>query len=527
MRGLVTPTTKAMRSHSSVRSVLSFAAFALLAGQVIAQVTSGPQHRPGRRSLCRFDDTQYLVAFVDTGEVTLWRRPEGASAWNQVAIAGGINDASSGITTNVPTNYAAVTATVDGVLHIAWGRASYPSFYEFYYRAVDPVGGVPVTDVLDTTAYVGATNLRRSDAIEVAAVDDAGNGQPAVYLTAQGPSNWVTRLLRVERTASGWPVTPAPVDLGVMSVSLSSQRPRLAVAPDGTVHTVFYNNAGGGDWVYRAWNGGWGAQEILGDGTVRQDNTGDLSVDPQGVVHAVYNHWLSTSQSEVRYRTLVSGAWSAPTVVHTPPANYSLDNRLAIATDAFGNAYVAYFNDNGDAVYRASTGAGFGVETLVLPTGVVQPSWPIVGGALFPADNRNRCELDLVYRWIASTPEQVLHVRVDTCTCATLGIGFSGAWTTGATGEIDLTGGAPNDFALCALGFDLLPTAIPVLGCPCPLFVAPEVIAVQLVGGAGTAQISVPMPATPFGSTLWAQWVTLDGALSNCRDSVYAGRWVP
>ncbi|HEX5051830.1 MAG TPA: hypothetical protein VFZ65_08670 [Planctomycetota bacterium] len=500
---------------------------AALAGDLCAQVTTGPQHRPGRRSICRHDDTLYLVAFVDTGEVTLWRRPEGASAWAPVPITGGINDSNSGITTSVPTNYAAVTATNDGVLHIAWGRASYPSFYEFYYRAIDPVAGTAVTNILDTTAFVGTNNLNRSDSIEIAAVDDAGSGQPAVYLTAQGSSSWVTRLLRFERTATGWPATPAPADLGNMSASASSQRPRIAVGPNGTVHTVFYNNSGNGNWVYRPWNGSWGAQVILGTGTVRQDNTGDVSVDPQGVVHAVYNHWLTTTQSEVRYQTLVGGSWSAPSVVHTPPANYSLDNLLAITTDVFGAAYVTYFNSNGDAVYRATSGGGFTAETVLLPTGLSPPSWPVVRGALFPVDNRNQCEIDLAYRLIATVPEQVLHVRVDTCTCATLGIGFSGAWTNGATGEVDLTGAAPNAFALCVLGLDLLPTPVPALGCPCPVFVTPEVLALQLVGAGGAAQVSVPIPAMPIGTTLWAQWLTLDANLANCQSTGYSGRYVP
>lgn len=525
---LVTSTLLTMLQAHTTRSagVLLLALLAAFAGDLCAQATFGSQHRPGRRSLCRFDDTMYLVALADTGEVTLWSRPEGGAGWSPLSIAGGINDSSSGITTSVPTNYAAVTATNDGVLHIAWGRGLYPSYYEFYYRAIDPVAGVAVTNILNTTSYVGTTNTNRSDSIEIAAVDDAGNGQPAVYLTAQGTSSWRTRLLRFERTASGWPMTPAPTDLGIMSVSLSSQRPRLAVGPDGTVHTVFYNNAGSGDWVYRPWNGSWGAQVILGDGTVRQDNTGDVSVDPQGVVHAVYNHWLSTSQSEVRYRTLVAGTWSTHTVVHTPPAGYSLDNRLAITTDVFGEAYIAYFNNLGDAVYRASSGGTFSAETLLLPTGLVQPTWPIVRGALFPAANRNYCEVDMAYRWILSVPEQVIDVRIDTCSCATLGIAFSGAWTPGSSGEVDLTGATPNDFALGVFSLDLLETPTPALGCPCPIFVTPTVVVLRIVDGSGAAQVSVPMPLSAVGTTLWSQWVTLDGNLTNCMSSLYAGRYV-
>lgn len=515
------------QAHPTRRAgALCLILLAALASNLCAQATSGPQHRPGRRSLCRFDDTMYLVALADTGEVTLWRRYEGDSAWSAVPITGGINDSSSGITTNVPSNYAAVTATSDGVLHIAWGRGSYPTFYEFYYRAIDPVAGTAVTNILNTTSYVGTTNSNRSDSVEIAAVDDAGNGQPAVYLTAQGTSNWRTRMLRFERTASGWPLTPAPTDLGIMSVTASSQRPRLAVGPDGTVHTVFYNNAGSGDWVYRPWNGSWGAQVILGDGTVRQDNTGDISVDPQGVVHAVYNHWLTTSQSEVRYRTLNSGSWSTHTVVHTPPSGYSLDNRLAITTDIFGEAYVTYFNNLGDAVYRASTAGTFSSETVVLPTGLVQPTWPIVRGALFPAANRNYCEIDLAYRWILTPPEQVMDVRIDTCTCASLGIGFSGAWTPGATGEVDLTGATPNHFALGLFSLDLLENPTPALGCPCPIFVTPTVVVLRIVDAAGAAQVSVPMPASAVGTTLWSQWLTLDGNLGNCVSSEYAGRYV-
>lgn len=518
----------AMSRTSPARPVRHFllALAAVFGADLCAQVTSGPQHLPGRRGLCRHADTLYLVAFADTGEVTLWRRPEGAPAWAAVTIAGGINDSSSGITTSVPTNYAAVTATNDGVLHIAWGRASYPGFYEFYYRAVDPVGGVAVTNILNTTAYVGTTNLNRSDSIEIAAVDDGGSGQPAVYLTAQGSSNWITRLLRLQRTTTGWPVTPAPVDLGSMSVSLSSQRPRIAVGPDGTVHTVFYNNAGNGDWVYRPWNGSWGPQAILGDGTVRQDNTGDLSVDPQGIVHAVYNHWVTATQSEVRYQTLSAGTWSSPTLVLTPPAGYSLDNLLAITTDVFGTAQVAYFNANGDAVHR-TTADGFTAEVLVLPTGLIQPTWPVVRGALFPADNRNQCEIDLAYRWIATLPEQVMHVRLDTCTCASLGIGLSGSWAPGTTGQVDLNGGVPNHFALAVLGLDLLASPVPALGCPCPIFVTPDVVAVQLVNAAGNAQVSVPVPTTVLGTTLWAQWLTLDAGLANCRSTIYAGRYLP
>lgn len=524
---LVPPTN--MPNLHSVRpvSILLFALLALLVGDVCAQATSGPQHRPGRRSLCRWNDTQYLVAFADTGEVTLWQQPEGSSGWTPVLIAGGINDSSSGITTSVPTNYAAMAATNDGVLHIAWGRGSYPSYYEFYYRAIDPVAGTAVTNILNTTSYVGTTNGNRSDSIEIAAVDDAGSGQPAVYLTAQGTSSWRTRLLRFDRTAAGWPVTAAPTDLGNLSVSLSAQRPRIAVGPNGTVHTVFYNNAGSGDWVYRPWNGSWGTQVILGDGTVRQDNTGDVSVDPQGVVHAVYNHWLSTTQSEVRYRTLVAGTWSTPTVVHTPPAGYSLDNRLAITSDVFGDALIAYFNSAGDAVYRTVSGATVSAETIMLPTGLVQPTWPIVRGSLFPAANRNYCDIDLAFRWIVAPPEQVLHLRVETCTCATLGNGFSGSWAPGATGECDLSGATPNDFALGVFGLDLLQTPVAALGCPCPVFVTPTVVLLRIVDAAGGAQVSIPLPATAVGTTIWVQWLTLDPNLANCQNTAYLGRYVP
>ncbi|MFT4840169.1 MAG: hypothetical protein ACJA0V_001953 [Planctomycetota bacterium] len=510
------------RSVSSLLLTL----LAVMAGDLCAQVTSGAQHRPGRRSICRFNDTMYLIAFADTGELTLFSQPEGAAGWSPLTIVGGINDATSGITTSVPTNYAAMTATNDGVLHIAWGRGSYPSFFEFYYRAIDPVAGTAVTNVLNTTSYVGVSNTNRSDAIEIAAVDDAGSGQPAVYLTAQGASNWRTRLLQFERTTSGWPVTPAPVDLGNMSVSLSSQRPRIAVGPDGTVHTVFYNNAGSGDWVYRSWSGTWSAQVILGDGTVRQDNTGDVSVDPQGVVHAVYNHWLTSTQSEVRYRTLVAGTWSAATVVHTPTASYSLDSRLAMTTDVFGMAFVTYFNSAGDAVYRTGSGGSFSAETILLPTGLVQPTWPVVRGALFPAANRNLCEVDLVYRWIVTLPEQVLHVRTDICTCATLGIGFSGSWAPGTTGEVDLSGATTNDFALGVFSLDLLDDPVVALGCPCPIFVTPTVVVLRIVDAAGAAQVSVPLPTTPVGTTMWVQWVTLDANLLNCQNSGYLGRYV-
>lgn len=508
------------------RSVL-LALVAMLGGNLCAQATSGPQHQPYRRSLCRHGDMLYLVAFTNTGEVTLWRQPEGAAAFSQVTIAGGINDSSSGITTSVPTNMAAVTATNDGVLHIAWGRAAYPSYYEFYYRAIDPISGVAVTNILNTTAFLGTTNLNRSDSIEIAAVDDAGAGQPAVYLTSQGTSNWITRLLRLDRTASGWPLTPSPVDLGIMSLTQSSQRPRIAVGPDGTVHTVFYNNAGNGDWVYRPWNGSWGPQVILGDGTVRQDNTGDISVDPQGVVHAVYNHWLTTTQSEVRYQTLAGGSWSAPTVVDTPPANYSLDSLLAITTDVFGDAYVTYFNSAGDAVYRKKAGGGFSAETVVVPAGLTQPTWPVVRGALFPADNRNQCAIDLAYRLIVSQPAQVLHARVDTCTCASLGIATTGSWAPGATGNIALSGGVPNDFALTVLGLDQLAQPLPALDCQCPVFIAPQLVLAQLVDGAGTANVVVPIPPVMLGTTLWAQWLTLDGGLANCRSTTYASRYLP
>jgi hypothetical protein len=525
---LVTAPIRTMHQDLSLRPVrlLLLALIAALAGDLCAQATFGLQHRPGRRSLCRYDDTLYLVALKDTGEVTLWSQPEGGTGWASIAIAGGINDATSGITTSVPSNYAAMTATNDGVLHIAWGRASYPSYYEFYYRAIDPIAGTAVTNILNTTSFVGTTNGNRSDAVEIAAVDDAGNGHPAVYLTAQGTSSWRTRMMRFERTAIGWPMTPAPTDLGTMSVSASSQRPRLAVGPDGTVHTVFYNNAGSGDWVYRAWNGSWGAQQILGDGTVRQDNTGDVSVDPQGVVHAVYNHWLTTSQSEVRYRTLIGGTWSAATVVHTPPAGYSLDARIAMTTDVFGEAYVTYFNSLGDAVYRASSSGSFSSETLVLPTGLIQPTWPIVRGALFPAANRNYCDIDLAYRWLVSPPEQVMHVRLDTCTCASIGIGFSGSWTPGTSGEVDLSGATPNDFALGVFSLDLLETPVPALGCPCPIFVTPTVVVLRIVDAFGGAQVSVPMPLAAVGTTLWSQWVTLDSNLTNCMSSAYAGRYV-
>lgn len=518
-----------MHRASPLRSVrlLFFALAALLVGDLCAQATTGPQHRPGRRSLCRYDDTLYLVAFADTGEVTLWSQPEGSLTWTPIAITGGINNATSGITTNVPTNYAAMTATNDGVLHIAWGRGSYPSFFEFYYRAIDPVAGVPVTDILNTTSYVGTTNTNRSDSVEIAAVDDAGSGQPAVYFTAQGSSSWVTRLMQFERTATGWPTTPLPTDLGMMSTSASSQQPRIAVGPNGTVHTSFYNNAGSGDWVYRPWNGSWGTQVILGDGTVRRDLTGDISVDPTGTVHAVYNHWLTATQSEVHYETLVGGMWSGPTIVHTPPASYSLDSRLAITTNVFGDAYIAYFNSVGEAVYRESTGSGFSAESILLPAGLTQPTWPIVRGALFPTDNRNQCDIDLAYRWLVSTPEQVFHLRTNTCTCATLNIGFSGAWTPGGTGEVDLTGATPNDFALGAFGLDLLDLPVPALGCPCPIFVTPSVVTAGLVDASGAAQVSVPLPPTPVGTTLWVQWVTLDGNLTNCKSSNYGGRYVP
>ena len=92
---------------------------------------------------------------------------------------------------------------------------------------------------------------------------------------------------------------------------------------------------------------------------------------------------------------------------------------------------------------------------------------------------------------------------------------------------VDLSGAATNDFALCVLGLDLLETPVPALGCPCPIFVTPTIVALSIVDGAGAAQVSVPMPPSSIGTTLWAQWLTLNASLTGCQSTAYGGRFVP
>ncbi|MEO6595386.1 MAG: hypothetical protein ABIP94_11595, partial [Planctomycetota bacterium] len=425
------------------------------------------------------------------------------------------------------TNSVAMAVSNDGVLHITWGRLTYPTFFQQFYRAVDPVAGAAVTGIVDVTAQVGATTASRTDSIDIAAVDNAGSGQPGVYFTAQTTSNWINQLMLLQRTGGSW-AGAVPVNLGLLSTSASSQQARLALTPNGVVHICFYNNAGNGDLVHRSFDGSaWSAQTILGDGTVRRDFSGDISADIAGTVHAVYNHWLSMTQSELHYRTLVAGTWSNAIVVHVPQNTADLDNRFSLAADVFGKAYVVYFDASDAIVYQAAQGGVFGAAVTLLPSGLAVPGFPAVRGSVFPPSNRQLCELDVVHRWIPSTPEQLFWQREITCSCNSVAIGFPGSWAPGATGTVALSGATPGHIALVVLGVDLLPLPVPVLSCPCPLFVTPDVLALAIVDAAGAAQVLVPVPLAPVGTTLWAQWLSFDLTLSSCGSSLYGARYVP
>lgn len=430
-------------------------AFASQTGQNVVKDASG-----GLWSLSVFDDGS---ASPGNRPLLLLNSTDGGQTWNTHPFT--FNDAASGLNPPNPANGCTLAIDSTGTLHAVWGRYYYPTYYREYYRNYNPVT-TAASNVLDLSAYVGSTAASGELAIAIDAAD-------TVWISAQGASSWVSRLLRSNLPgASDLTFT----NVGNISPSASSQRVELAIDTQGRVHCAFYRNTGPGEYHHRIYDPvtGWGAAVSIGNGTTApHDYTGRLAADALGNVHALVGVDTGTPAAtwsfEYRRWDATSG-WSAPVVLttatqaqYTGIANYYI---IALACDeATGKAY-AFYRDlaAGGALRLAEKGLGDPAFTNlpdIMPANAGAHAYYVPGarGSLYPSFNMTGTDLDLTWQLRATTtpPYSWMFTRVSTG-APSASLVLSAPAVLGTVTTIDLTAaGDPSGGYLCGLSLGTVP----------------------------------------------------------------------
>ncbi|MCA8976075.1 MAG: hypothetical protein KDC98_15240 [Planctomycetes bacterium] len=519
----------------------------LLAAPLAAQTPIGTtEFFNSQRRVIASSATHTHVAAIDpSGAVRIWSRPISGGSWTGSAP---VNDTTSGIGTAPVTTEVSLTITNDGFRHLTWARASYPSFYRQYYRAMAPNGTFPGPIVeLSTHAVTGgsvaAPNGRRSDSFDIVAshygelVGTMTVRRSRVFLCAQGPGNWRNRLVEITPTIGTSIDWGAPVlrDAGLLSTSGSTQRARLAVDVNLAVHAVYYSNTVPGivhrrcaPYTYFIYGGDpfpWSAPATLSIGSGHTDVSADISAGLNGDVHVAYNHWTSATTSSLTHRVLTAGTWSAGDTVATF-SGVDADYRFAImAATSSGRVFLAR-PEAGDALWLDNlTDAGtFEPLFRLRPAGSPATAGIAIQGSLWPDPDRAGCALRMVCRVPAGTPAQTCYHELDSCSfttgevaCSYEGRLFFSGHPFAATGydtTINLRDAHPGALRIFVAGFHRYPVlGSPYYHCNCPLLVDP-VLFVMMAGTGTSETLQLVLPLTAAGIRLHTQWfeMSLNGS---------------
>jgi hypothetical protein len=317
-----------------------------------------------------------------------------------------LNDDDSGLFDPDPASQCSVAIDDQGILHVLWGRYTYPSYFRQFYRRFDPATG-DRSDIIEISTITGAPLNARTSAMDI--VIDGNN---TVWISGHHPSSWVEHLLRSDQP---YAADDSFTDLGAFSPSASAQNTRLAVDGSGRIHCSFYRNIAPGLYEHRIYDpaSGWQLDTfVLGDTTGSNDYFGWLSSDALGSVHCAYvvNAASGSPLWSFRYRKWdeING-WSDETSLFdatsdqfTGIASYKVFN---IGCDETSGTVHAVYRDlaNEGALVLAqklATSPEFEFVEQLQPTTLGQHAYiyPTIRGTLYPAFNNTSLGLDITYQ---------------------------------------------------------------------------------------------------------------------------------
>lgn len=354
------------------------------------------------------DGNLYVVSLERTaaGETPLivQQSTDGGSSW--ATLPQNLNDADSGLIDPDPATNCSVAIDDQGILHVLWGRYTYPSYFRQFYRRYDPVTGFR-SDIVEISVLTGAPLNSRTSAMDILI-----DGDNTVWIAGHHPNSWVDHLLRSDQP---YAENDAFTDVGAISPSASAQNTRLAVDTGGRIHCSFYRNIGEGQYEHRIYDpvGAWQLDSfVLGNTDGTNDYFGWVSSDMLGSVHCAYVVDANNASPlwSFRYRMWDQfNGWSDETILFeatsaqfTNIANYKIFN---IGCDELtGTVYAVYrdLSSEGELVLaeKATTSPEFTITQVLQPTdlGLHKYIYPTVRGTLFPGFNRTTHGLDITYQ---------------------------------------------------------------------------------------------------------------------------------
>ena len=323
-----------------------------------------------------------------------------------------LNDDDSGLFDPDPASQCSVAIDDQGILHVLWGRYTYPSYFRQFYRRFDPATG-DRSDIIEISTITGAPLNARTSAMDIVI-----DGDNTVWISGHHPSSWVEHLLRSDQP---YAADDSFTDLGAFSPSASAQNTRLAVDGSGRIHCSFYRNVPPGLYEHRIYDptigptgpSGWQLDTfVIGDTTGSNDYFGWLSSDSLGSVHCAYvvDSASGSPLWSFRYRKWdeING-WSDETSLFdatsdqfTGIASYKVFN---IGCDETSGTVHAVYRDlaNEGALVLAQkldTSPEFEFVEQLQPTTLGQHAYiyPTIRGTLYPAFNNTSFGLDITYQ---------------------------------------------------------------------------------------------------------------------------------
>jgi hypothetical protein len=151
--------------------------------------------------------------------------------------------------------------------------------------------------------------------------------------------------------------------------------PRLAVEPSGVPHVIYFNGYFTGPYVLasRA-ESGWTVEPFLGD--LWEGGLVDYFVaDEDGHLHVALNasSGAGTPFNGVAYATNAGGSWTREEVVALDET-IGIADRIALATDSEGLAYLAWSPVPGDIYYATNRDGGWRTSRVTATSGFVDDS---------------------------------------------------------------------------------------------------------------------------------------------------------
>lgn len=255
-----------------------------------------------------------------------------------------------------PSRSPQVAVDLDGNIDIVWhdncwivdcGIGSPTTPYDIFYRRWD---GVTWTATLNISDVAGEANAREPAAV----ADTNGNVHIAWQDDGDIDGSGFDRDV-VHRIISGVTGQLGVASLVTVGSNNDDLKPRLAAAPDGTVHIVWERDvvSSNHDIYHAVWSAGsWGVSLLISndaeDGNSRNP---DVAVDSQGVAYVVWQDngdiAGSGTDEDIFLRTVTNGTVLGEIVLVTDDANDGESRVPAVAVGPDDSAHVVW-HETGD-----------------------------------------------------------------------------------------------------------------------------------------------------------------------------------